>query len=914
MELTRETAEDTLVADTNPQIVYYNEGNKEYMKLYYTKSEYEVSNEAEGEVIGDILNPYEIIAVRNYDFENDTWREDYVGNAKQVVINYVGADKYDDYVKNWYGQEVLSLAPTVELEETLDENGYWAKGTTAKVGTKDLSQSTIKGGDTIAYNHLSLHAYALDKGGMAQQTGDQNLYLQIYNFHEDTYHHPIQITSNDAEITDIQFVRMPAVNIGGDQKENVEYTYLYWLEDGAVKRINISDLVSNHLLKGETADGKAFYYIDKSLSETPYEPAETVASAYTVKDDVKVPSISNFRAYQNGVYNYTVWTQFVTKGEGESAKMELQLFATRTNTETGEHTDAVQLTDTEGLYIQDFDCVVTKDGALDVAAECQALDANGDPNSATSVLKYFHIKPAEDVRIESGEQAASAFDDDGKPTAVIAVTAANRGLKTAEDVVIEMQDAEGKVVSTTAAPTVSYETVESKSEDGGVVITENKIETPAPKQNVVGGNTYEVNLPLPAAEDGTYSGTVVARIGGNVVASKKIEGTIASTFEISDLETEITERDHVHFKGFVQNTTVVGSKEDQLEYGYLNKDNERVAIGTVPVAALDAGGTTSFDFDADIKFSDFEETTAEDGSIINSKKFYLAVKSDAEHTVYSDVELEASGAEVELMKNLGKAQLSAKAAVYNENGGLDEDKSIAVGKKAYLSLTVGDEFAQNLPDYVNRTRVIWTESSDAVASVDPDGVVTALGEGTTTLKGYVLPANSTSILYENGYSEEVDNYATVPASLIVPIEATIKVGAATTEPEEPTSEPTTEPTDAKEADTNYIAPINDICEMAGKDYSVKNDTEPARTEAVKNEDGTLSITMYDDQNNKLNVYTIDPTTGKGTDQDGKAVNLPKTGVTSKNTAAAAASALAFVLAGAFAVVKSGIFRRKRDDE
>ena len=61
----------------------------------------------------------------------------------------------------------------------------------------------------ITYNNLSLQAYTLDKGGMAQEGNDENLYLQIYNFQTDEYHHPILISGKNAEISDLKFIRIP---------------------------------------------------------------------------------------------------------------------------------------------------------------------------------------------------------------------------------------------------------------------------------------------------------------------------------------------------------------------------------------------------------------------------------------------------------------------------------------------------------------------------------------------------------------------------------------------------------------------------------------------------------------------------------------------------------------------------------
>ncbi|MBR7038181.1 MAG: LPXTG cell wall anchor domain-containing protein, partial [Oscillospiraceae bacterium] len=61
----------------------------------------------------------------------------------------------------------------------------------------------------------------------------------------------------------------------------------------------------------------------------------------------------------------------------------------------------------------------------------------------------------------------------------------------------------------------------------------------------------------------------------------------------------------------------------------------------------------------------------------------------------------------------------------------------------------------------------------------------------------------------------------------------------------------------------------------------------------------------------LDVYTIDPKTGTGTNQNAEVIDLPQTGVTSKSTAAAVGGALAMIAAGLWAMVRS--LRKKKDE-
>lgn len=114
--------------------------------------------------------------------------------------------------------------------------------------------------------------------------------------------------------------------------------------------------------------------------------------------------------------------------------------------------------------------------------------------------------------------------------------------------------------------------------------------------------------------------------------------------------------------------------------------------------------------------------------------------------------------------------------------------------------------------------------------------------------------------------------------------------------------------------TNYFASVEEMCEMASKDYKEKNGTVPAKSEAVTNADGTVSILLKNKGGETLCIYTIDPVTGVGTDNSGKEVNLPQTGNNSLGVVATATAALALTVTGAVAVMKSGVIRKKNDNE
>lgn len=70
--------------------------------------------------------------------------------------------------------------------------------------------------------------------------------------------------------------------------------------------------------------------------------------------------------------------------------------------------------------------------------------------------------------------------------------------------------------------------------------------------------------------------------------------------------------------------------------------------------------------------------------------------------------------------------------------------------------------------------------------------------------------------------------------------------------------------------------------------------------------------LYDASGNFLDTYRLDPVTGKGTDQNGNAVNLPQTGVQSTGTAVTASAAVLMAVSGAFMMLRS-LGRKKKED-
>lgn len=112
----------------------------------------------------------------------------------------------------------------------------------------------------------------------------------------------------------------------------------------------------------------------------------------------------------------------------------------------------------------------------------------------------------------------------------------------------------------------------------------------------------------------------------------------------------------------------------------------------------------------------------------------------------------------------------------------------------------------------------------------------------------------------------------------------------------------------------YFASIAEMCDMAKKDYKTKNNVYPDNASAMELPNGSVSIQLFGADGELLDTYIIDPVMGIGISENGSSVNLPQTGNNSRKPVAVASAALVLTLLGSYAVVKSGVLRKKEDEK
>ena len=141
-------------------------------------------------------------------------------------------------------------------------------------------------------------------------------------------------------------------------------------------------------------------------------------------------------------------------------------------------------------------------------------------------------------------------------------------------------------------------------------------------------------------------------------------------------------------------------------------------------------------------------------------------------------------------------------------------------------------------------------------------------------------------------------------------ETTMTTSASNTESTAATSA-TTITTAATTSVTNIAD--EDLCSWAINDYQKKAGIVPANAEITARSEETCEITLTDENGNVLDVYTVDPKTGVGTDSSNAEVNLPQTGNNAMTNWLLCVGAALFMAFGFGAVKASGIFKRKEDE-
>lgn len=791
MDITKTTEEDN-VADLDPQLTYSTTtGGVKCLRVYYKKCEYSIADKEAGEVVGDVVNPYTVIAVREYDYSTKKWKETYDEEAKEKICKQICTDTmtedektaaYNAYEANWYGQEFLGLAPNVNVTETINEDtGYWADGTTAEFSEyTGANDPLVTATAAIGYGDLSMIAYTLDSDGSSDTDSDQNLYLQIYNAKEKSYTYPILVTSARADMSNLQFVR------------NQDTTYLYWIQDGVIKSMDISYNVKNALKEGTTESGVKYYYFDRSnpdattaegeenaekLTVNGYKREMTIADASVTGDhemlnhetgeeeeQVQESNIQSYTVRSDGKYIYTIWPQQKSyKDKDDKTVQECQLMAVRQCIDVTEETveeetvrlyayeksNPVQITEKDRVFYMASDYVVNADGTLTgIAARFGQNEGVMDENSGELVaISFDPERPiSEAFELEDVSYSDPVMGEEA-PQVGVSMKLVNNSVADAENISIIASDSAGNVIFNSADTNENHEAV-----------------------TISGGGEYHLAFDAPVDSDNHYS-FVVAASGAAVAApgsadefKKTFTGTVSSKLTGTEFSAETAERNKISVRAKVYNDSVVQAKDEEIVIGYMDAEGKEQPLMTKKIDSLSATDTaviedTIIDVDFDTAGVD---TIEEDGTHATKIQLYLKTGDEEFTPLYQTVQLTATKDQMDLMKQVEKVEATMN--------------NMTVGNMEQIQVKVNDVNLNEDPEAkYSGLQVIWENDANGVVEVNGGNYVTALKEGSTTLKGYILPVDTTYDLYEGGCGESRSNYNLLPSEAIKEVTCNISV-------------------------------------------------------------------------------------------------------------------------------------------
>ncbi len=767
------------VSDVDPQITYDDTAGK--MMVYYTKSEYESTSEDDEGVIGDAVHPYSVIASRTYDFHTNSWVDSYDASEN------LG----EDYAKAWYGQKFLDLAPALSVRESLDSTGYWTQDpviTTFKDAAYEVEDGTVLTqdpivieSDAISYNGLGLYAYTLDYDGNKDTIDDRDIYIQIYNYEDNTFTHPILLTgsTNTAE-SNLAFTRAAGK------------TMLTWIENNTLYAQDLSNIVKNCLIKTEV-NGREFYYVDKTApgsTGTSYEPpimiagslANTVVDTTEEKTEEEVANeaqvyITDYTTAVNDQYVYIFWSQRdvalkdgIEEGTKEAAEAEnnvseAQIYAVRYDLNDGTVTKAVQVTDEEAANYGYLNAVMedetsgnvkllaTKTGSVVKSEEVDSESGEASnceysvPDENHMTLVSIDFTPNQKAKVAS----VTAGNVKAGEEAVVSIGLANIGVENLSGLNVTLTDAEGN----------TFDTVNI---DNGF--------------NLAGGynQIVQFNVPLEESADRLAVNYEITDESGVSLVTGDYEEQIYKGLQITDLEATTEKQGEIKFQIEVTNSGYSDCEEQELQLmvstdGEEGEFNNLTSFTTEKLKPGDKGHyevTYQYDKEEELfKAVEDEET----GSL------------KAVATFRGDGDLVDSSVTAEIQKSVTKEQKLRMESVdditLTDDEGTEVTSSytmkvedLRIFEAGVKSKTVEGSRYEGMADadYIDNSgisglKVRYVSDNEDVLKIQDNGLVEAVSAGTANVTVYLAPDNMV-VNNVDGIGVDEDNYAMLPQEMI----------------------------------------------------------------------------------------------------------------------------------------------------
>ncbi len=710
-QLTKTTDED-YTADVLPRAAYDSQTDR--IILYYTKTEYDDLSKQ-----SDIADAASVTAYLFY--ENGAWSND---GSYYTDEELEGVDDKDTYREQWYGQRFLDV----------------------RIDSSSPEMLRIVDTDAISYNGLALFAWTVDWDRDLETINDRDVFMQIYNFSENSFTHNIRVTSETGTYMSPKFGRA-----------DNDVTYLFYGEQdeesdhGEIKYLDVTDAISNNKYALITEGTTSYYVLQNYKSEHSYTlsdgtevttPAETipleadnaVAADNIIDYDVCVDGDGKLYLFwtdMNGTSREIFASAFNGNAVYENDADEVNAAEDESGAGSGDGTseeafwsDPVMLTSGgEDVFYSGIGVSVV-DGVI--YAGCGKGSYNDDADSSLVLVKHI---PYDDIKLTG----VSLSDTNPAAGGNVTVTAEirNEGLLPEYDPVTITFEMNGEVVGTQSVGSA-----------------------------VPGGTSEYVDMNMTMPED-ISDVTIEAYINDDEPVSVKVEQ--AAEIDIANGTTDLfVDEEGAERYAFIADLTNIGNKDfGELKITARSKDSE---IGSAVMSSLAVGETAQLDLTLDVSDDMYDIT---DG--VGKAAIEIEITSDGE-TVREFEE--------EITKEFDSETIAL----------LDKVTDVEFENDGKYTLNVGDE--KQIQPVINgvedgQLKVKWLSSSDSgVASIDFSNTIMASGEGKTTLTGMLVPYKDTVIFDSFGNAEITDWSEEIPEGDIITVTAEITVTDDGAEPSE----------------------------------------------------------------------------------------------------------------------------------
>ena len=202
-----------------------------------------------------------------------------------------------------------------------------------------------------------------------------------------------------------------------------------------------------------------------------------------------------------------------------------------------------------------------------------------------------------------------------------------------------------------------------------------------------------------------------------------------------------------------------------------------------------------------------------------------------------------------------------------------------------------------------------TNETTATTEETTTNETTATTEATTATSGTTSATKATTATSETAATTQT---TTTTKESTTASETTITTITSASDTESTAATSATTITTATTTSVTNIAD-EDLCSWAINDYQKKAGIVPANAEITARSENAYEITLTDLNGNVLDIYTVDPKTGTGTDSSNAEVNLPQTGNNAMTNWLLCVGAALFMAFGFGAVKASGVLKRKEDE-